>query len=181
MRTPDAIKKLENLDALLDRYIYTRDDLRIAFPDEADKTLEKTIEKLVKEQILSRPARGVYLFELSRNKNNGYLLEAIARTLRQNEQSYVSLESALSEYGVISQIPISHLTVMTTGRAGKVETPYGVIEFTHTKRGFMDIVERCQDIPGRPLPLATKEAAYADLKRVGRNLNMVDTDMLEDE
>ncbi len=41
------------------------------------------------------------------------------------------LESALSEYGVISQIPIDRLTIMTTGRKGHYKTPYGTIEFTH--------------------------------------------------
>ncbi len=36
------------------------------------------------------------------------------------EYNYVSLESMLSEYGLISQIPIDRLTVMTTGRNVKM-------------------------------------------------------------
>lgn len=42
-------------------------------------------------------------------------LELVAR----GEYNYISLESALSEYGIISQIPIDRLTIMTTGRKGE--------------------------------------------------------------
>ena len=56
--------------------------------------------------------------------------------MRRGEYSYISLETMLSEYGAISQVPIDRLTVMTTGRKGEYETPFGVIEFTHTKRKY---------------------------------------------
>jgi hypothetical protein len=80
----------------------------------------------------------------------------------------------LSEYGAISQIPINRMTVMTTGKSGVVDTPYGVIEFTHTKRGVADILNRTAQSKGRPLRIATQEAAIRDLLRVGRNANMID-------
>ena len=92
-----------------------------------------------------------------------------------------SLESILSEYGVISQIPVNRMTVMTTGASGLVETPYGVIEFTHTKRGAAEIVKHTLLSKGRPLRIATKRAAVRDLLRVGRNANMMDRSELDDE
>jgi hypothetical protein len=79
----------------------------------------------------------------------------------------------LSEYGEISQIPIDRLTVMTTGRRGTYKTPYGVIEFTHTKRPVSDILSHVKQVEGRPLRIADREAAWRDLKRVGRNVRMV--------
>lgn len=79
----------------------------------------------------------------------------------------------LSEYGDISQIPISVLTVMTTGARGVYKTKYGTIEFTHTQRSFDEIAKRTQFVPGRPLRIATREAARKDLLRVGRNVNML--------
>ena len=99
---------------------------------------------------------------------------------RPGHLSYVSLESILSEYGVISQIPISRLTVMTMGASGLVATPYGAIEFTHTKRGVAEILKRTLADKGRPLRIATKRAAVRDLLRVGRNANMVNPSELED-
>ncbi len=79
----------------------------------------------------------------------------------------------LSEYGAISQVPIDRLTVMTTGRRGTYTTPYGTIEFTHTSRGLPDILVGSREV-GRPLRLATPQTAWRDLKRVGRNIHIMD-------
>ena len=71
--------------------------------------------------------------------------------------------------------------VMTTGASGLVETPYGTLEFTHTKRGMAEIIARTLVAKGRPLRVATKQAAIRDLVRVGRNTNMMDPDEMGDE
>ena len=102
------------------------------------------------------------------------------KALRPGKLSYVSLESMLSEHGVISQIPLSRLTVMTTGAGGVHKTPFGTIEFTHTKRSVPDILERTVFIKGRPLRIAKKRAAVTDLLRVGRNTDMIDYEELDE-
>nr|WP_260338295.1 DUF6088 family protein [Vibrio ponticus] len=134
--------------------------------------MNETLKRLVKNQILERLARGIYLYTLSRDRFSANTLEIIAKTLRRGEYSYISLESALSEYGVISQIPVDRLTVMTTGRKGQYKTRYGVIEFTHTKKSVPDIVDSIRSV-GRPLRVATQETAIRDLKRVGRNVHLI--------
>jgi hypothetical protein len=68
---------------------------------------------------------------------------------------------------------------MTTGASGLIETPYGVIEFTHTKRSVAEIIKRTLVPKGRPLRIATQEAAVRDLLRVGRNVNMMDLSALD--
>ena len=129
---------------------------------------------------MQRAARGIYV-----NKDavsfDPYVIERIAKALRPGEYSYVSLESMLSEYGVISQIPVDRLTLMTTGREGIYKTPYGTIEMTHTKRSPDDILKSTQIIEKRPLRVATKKTALRDLKRVGRNMNLIDEQELQDE
>ncbi|MCG9752071.1 DUF6088 family protein [Vibrio brasiliensis] len=134
--------------------------------------MNETLKRLVKNQILERVARGIYLYTLSKGRFSSNTLEIIAKTLRRGEYSYVSLESALSEYGVISQIPVDRLTVMTTGRKGEYKTRYGVIEFTHTKKSVPDIIDSIRSV-GRPLRVAAKETAVRDLKRVGRNVHLI--------
>nr|WP_279628055.1 DUF6088 family protein [Vibrio rhodolitus] len=134
--------------------------------------MNETLKRLVKNQILERVARGIYLYTLSKDRFSANTLEIIAKTLRRGEYSYVSLESALSEYGVISQIPVDRLTVMTTGRKGEYKTRYGVIEFTHTKKSVPDIVDSIRRV-SRPLRVATEETAIRDLKRVGRNVHLI--------
>jgi hypothetical protein len=118
----------------------------------------------------------VYVYSLAQSKGSD-TLEKIAKSIRRGEYNYVSLESALADFSAISQIPVDRLTVMTTGRSAEYKTPFGTIEFTHTKRSPIDILENTQQI-GRALRLATKQAALRDLKRVGRNTHLVNEEIL---
>ncbi|HET8801599.1 MAG TPA: hypothetical protein VFN01_10475 [Marinobacter sp.] len=171
MKQSDAIKRLAAFD-LKGRYVYSSKDMPKLFPDESERSRQATVARLVSSGILERPSKGVYVYNLSRHKGSD-TLEQVAKTLRRGEYNYISLESALSEYGVISQVPVGRITVVTTGRKGEYKTPYGVIEFTHTKRSVTDILDGIRD-RGHPLRIATKEAALRDLKRVGRNTHLID-------
>ncbi|MBI5447147.1 MAG: hypothetical protein HY939_00270 [Gammaproteobacteria bacterium] len=161
-------------------HVFTKHELAKLFPEDSPKTFTEGLNRLAKGELLQRACRGIYI-----NKEilaiDRYLIERIAKALRVGEYNYISLESMLSEYGVISQVPIDRLTIMTTGRKGNYKTPYGTIEFTHTKRGIVDILNNTRVAPNRPLRVATKEAAWRDLKRVGRNLNLVDKGELSDD
>lgn len=152
-------------------------DFGVLFPDDSPRGREAGITRLVKAGWLERVARGLYVFPTGLPRD-GFTLERLARSLRLGEDSYVSLESALSEWGAISQVPLGYLTVMTTGRKGVFRTRYGTIEFTHTQRSARDLVENTISNTTRPLRIATPEAAWRDLKRVGRNTHLVDTEEL---
>ena len=132
--------------------------------------------RLVAQGILKRAAHGVYVNALSQgplaSRN-----EEVAVRLRSGEYSYVSLESALSEFGVISQIPVGRTTMMTTGRSGEIHSIYGTLDFTHTSRSVRDILASTLVIEGRPLRFARVETALRDLRQVGRNLDLVDMDV----
>lgn len=178
MNKVEAINKLAALDRV-GVYVLTKSDLAKAFPAEKEKALEKSLQRLVRDGILQRVARGVYLNPMARSKGR-QVIEDIAAVLRRGHFSYVTRESMLSEYGVISQVPLSRITLMTTGATGLYETPYGTIEFTHTKRSPAELIQRTMTIKGRPLRIATRQAAVADLLRSGRNANMIDWEELTD-
>lgn len=173
-----AIKVLSEWDRK-GRYVYTLHDLAKLFPDDKRKTLQEGVNRLVRSDLLQRACRGVYVYSLARSIDS-FTIERITQALRRGEYNYISLESALSEYGAISQIPIDRLTVMTTGRLGTYHTPWGTIEFTHTKRAVSDIITSTQKTE-RPLRMATAHTAWRDLKRVGRNTHLVDEQALNDE
>jgi len=170
--TKDLMDILLEFDAQ-GKYIYTVSDLAMILEEESRNKLNTRLRRLVQAGILERVARGVYLFAKSRNID-GNILESIAVVLRRNEWNFLSFESALSEYGVISQIPLDRITVATTGRRGEYWTSYGVIEFTHTTMCFSDIFENTRYRDGRVLPIATKELALRQLRRSGRNTNMIE-------
>jgi len=153
------------------RVVFTVGDLAKLFHEDRRETLLAALRRLVRDGVLGRACRGVYVYLLG-GDGAPHLIEHIAVALRRGYYNYTSLESALSEYGAISQIPVDRLTVMTTGRKGVYRTPWGTIELTHTKRSTADILNSTRDV-GRPLRMATPEAAWRDLKRVGRNTHLV--------
>src|SRR3990167_9820716 len=138
-------------------YVFTKHMLAQLFATDHQKAFEEGLRRLVKNGILQRVCRGIYI-----NKNaisfDQFTIERIAQALRPAAYSYVSLESALSEYGVISQIPTERITIMTTGRSGVYHTPYGTIEMTNTKRSVEDILKNTIRVEGRPLRLASQNS-----------------------
>ncbi len=175
MKKESAIKLLSHWDTK-GRFVYTLNDLAKLFPEDKPRTLQEAVNRLVKAEILQRVGKGIYLYTYAKSKDV-HVIEHVAKAMRRGEYNYVSLESALSEYGAISQIPMDRLTVMTTGRKGEYRTPYGTIEFTHTSRKVADLLDSFKEV-GRPLRLAKLKAAWRDLKRVGRNVQLVDEDQL---
>ncbi|WP_240905052.1 type IV toxin-antitoxin system AbiEi family antitoxin [Shewanella chilikensis] len=148
MKKAEAIKKLLEYDKR-GRCVFTNSDLAKIFHQDNERALRAGIKRLQDDGLLTRMINGVYLFNLAQSKGSD-TLEQIAKTIRRGEYNYLSLESALSDYGVISQIPVDRLTVMTTGRSGEFKTPLGTIEFTHTKRNPINILENTS-LVGRPL------------------------------
>ncbi|MEX0733220.1 MAG: type IV toxin-antitoxin system AbiEi family antitoxin domain-containing protein [Steroidobacteraceae bacterium] len=155
------------------RHVFTRQQLARLFPGDSPKTFAAGLNRLVRAGLLVRACRGVYVNPHAHSLDSR-VIERIAQALRPGAYSYVSLESLLSETGAISQILLDRLTVMTTGRKGVYRTPYGVIEFTHTKRPASEVLTRIRRVEGRPLRVASPSVAWRDLKRVGRNVQLVD-------
>lgn len=150
----------------------------MVFAEDSEDAFNAGIRGLVSKGVLIRAAQGAYVYPHT-GFDRDRVLEQVAATLRRGEHVYVSLESALSRYGIISQIPIDRLTLMTKGRSGEFQTPWGVIEFTHTDRSPLDILEATRPTDG-PLRFAKAATALRDLRRVGRNTHLIQDEDLED-
>jgi hypothetical protein len=136
--------------------------------------LKLRMKRLADQGVLIRAARGVYVNPQARSLPAD-IRRGLIRFLRPREISYVSLESKLSEAGAISQIATA-LTCMTTGSSGAFETPWGIIEFTHTNRDIdfeKDVYRRDDDSLE-----ATVTRAARDLRRIGRNVDLIDPETL---
>ncbi len=138
--------------------------------------LRLMMKRLSDQGVLIRAARGIYVNPHARSRPSD-TRRALLRFLRPREITYVSLESELSEAGVISQITTA-LTCMTTGAAGRFETPWGAVELTHTDRK----IEVGSDVfvQDDGTLEATIRTAVRDLRRVGRNLDLIDEEVLAD-
>jgi hypothetical protein len=136
--------------------------------------LKLMMKRLSDQGVLVRAARGVYVNPRARSLPSD-VRRGLLRFLRPREITYVSLESKLSEAGAISQIATA-LTCMTTGSPGRFETPWGVVELTHTERKIdvgTDVV-----VQDDGTLEATIRTAVRDLRRVGRNLDLIDQETL---
>lgn len=170
--------RLEKLNAVLSaqdrqgRWLFSAGQLRRLSGD-SKKAFEAAVGRHCRRGLLERVAHGLYANPHARSAPANRL-EAVARHLRPMDYCYVSLESRLSELGQISQIP-GVLTVMTSGRSQRRETAYGTIEFTHTERDVPSLIESGQVYfdEERGIHVATADRARGDLKRVGRNLDLL--------
>lgn len=136
--------------------------------------LKLMMKRLADQGVLIRAARGVYVNPHARSMPND-VRGGLIRFLRPREITYVGLESKLSETGAISQVTTA-LTCMTTGSPGRFDTPWGAIEFTHTNRH----VALGTDVHTREDGVleATVERSARDLRRVGRNVDLIDAETL---
>ena len=56
------------------RYVFSRHDMRRLFPNESEKSLEKSLARMVEHGLLQRTARGVYLNPYA-GSQDGYAIE----------------------------------------------------------------------------------------------------------
>lgn len=170
MKLSETLKRLNDLDGQ-GVTLFTKHDLGVMFQEHGE-TLSSTIKRLAICGVLIRVANGIYVN--SRAKQGDDIIYKVAALLRPGEVNYLSNESVLCNLSIISQQMLDRITVMTTGRSGTFKTPFGVIEFTHTKRDPLMLLQETGKPEGMPIRVANKEVAVRDLKRIGRNVNMID-------
>lgn len=173
MRRRVLIEKLDEADRR-GVWAFTPATFGALLGNPAPDYLKLMMKRLADQGVLARAARGVYVNPRARSMPSDARTELI-RFLRPREISYVSLKSKLSEAGAISQVP-TVLSCMTTGSPGRFDTPWGAIEFTHTDRDIALGTEVHMRDDG--LLEATVERSARDLRRVGRNVGLIDPETL---
>lgn len=159
--------------------IFTTHDIALAISESVDTNLRKRLSKATTAGWLLKVTRDMYVLPHNEPTKPG-VLEYIASRFHWDKFIYVSLESELSRQGIISQIPFGYLTVMTTGRSSKLETRYGTIEFTHTRRKKALTEHDLYYDPNTRIFRARAARAISDLKRVGRNTDMINEEVVDD-
>ena len=177
MKSLELFKRLKQLELQTQTALFSYNQAKVLFADENEKTMYTALCRHTNNGVIERICKGVWLNPLSRFANNDSRLEELALLLRPNHYNYVSMETVLSQASIISQQMFGYLTVMTTGSSKTIKATFGTLEFTHTKRDLIELSRH--SIPdGHKLPWANIDTAYRDLKRSGRNLGMVNMDML---
>jgi predicted transcriptional regulator of viral defense system len=168
------LKKLAlTLDSLASREhsLFAPSDLEAVF-GEYDH-LPVLLSRAVKVGLLKRVCRGIYLYPKA-GYDTGDLLFHAAGRLRADEFNYISLETALSDAGLISQIPMNWITLMSSGRSHTVDCgEFGHIEFIHTKQRPEEVAGELTYDPARRLWRATEKQALRDMRMTRRSMDLV--------
>jgi predicted transcriptional regulator of viral defense system len=165
------------LASLADREhcVFSSSDLAAAVPDCGQ--LAVLLSRATKSGLLKRVCRGVYWCPVPDYPREHLLYHAAAR-LRAGEFNYISLETVLSDAGVISQVPINWITLMTSGRSHVVNCrDYGRIEFVHTAQRPNEVADELSWDREKHLWRASVKQALRDMRKTRRTSQ----DLLDEE
>jgi hypothetical protein len=113
--------------------------------------------------------------------SDGLLLFHTAALLRAEAFNYISLETALSDAGVISQVPMQWITIMSSGCSAIISCgQFGTIEFVHTNQKPTDIMNELSYDARCGLWRASVALAIRDMKATRRNTDLIDWDMVHE-
>jgi len=154
--------------------MFTASGLRSAMPHLKDGAWKTLLSRAEAGGLLTRVCRGIYLYKEATYPADLVLCHAAA-LLRAGAFNYLSLESVLSTAGLISQVPINLLTLMSSGCSNRIDCGrWGAIEFVHTNKTPDSLRGQLSWDAQSRLWTASVSQALADLKSTRRNLDLVD-------
>ncbi len=163
-----------------EHYLFSLHDLSAILPELKLSAFKALLGRAVNKGLLVRVCRGLYLYP-EVDYSTGRLLYHVAARLRAREFNYISLESVLSDAGVISQIPMNWITLMSSGRSYIVDCGnFGHIEYIHTRKSIdrleplVSYDEKCH------LWRASVALAIQDMTDTRRNMDLVDWEVVDE-
>lgn len=160
-----------------EHYLFSSQDLRALFPDLSNSAFKTLLSRSVHSGYLNRVCRSVYIYKRVIDAH-GLILFHTAALLRSNDFNYISLETALSDAGVISQIPMNWISIMSSGRSNIVSCgEFGTIEFVNTNQRPDRIMDQLSYDSSYRLWRASVPLALRDMKATHRNCDLIDWDI----
>lgn len=174
MQTIRYLRDWLDQNANSEHYLFSSKDFRALFPNLSVSALKTLLSRAVTSGYLERVCRGLYLYTKAM-PSHGLLLSHAAARLRANEFNYISLETALCDIGIISQIPMNWITIMSSGRSNIISCgKYGTIEFVHSEKKPRDVMDQLTYDASCKLWRASADLALRDMKRTRRNIDLID-------
>jgi hypothetical protein len=164
--------------------VFAAQDLRALLPDLSDAAFKTLLSRAAERQQvgerLQRVCRGVYVYG-SAAERSGLLLFHVAAVLRANAFNYISLETALSAQGLISQVPMNWVSIMSSGRSSIVRCgAWGTLEFVNTSRQPSDLADQLHYDAACRLWRASPALALRDMRATRRSMDLVDASVLKE-
>jgi predicted transcriptional regulator of viral defense system len=166
------IRDLRTLTGREDR-LFALSDLRALLPGHDEGAFKSVVTRLERRGDLVRVCRGIYMLPDSTLRGSALLGRTAAR-LRAHHFNYLSLETVLSSTGLISQVPLSRITVMSSGRTSTISCgDHGEIEFVHTSKTAVEVAPELSYDPHHCLWRASVQLALRDMRDTRRDTGLV--------
>lgn len=160
--------------------LLTTSDIHGVVPKISDGALRVMLTRAASSGVIERVCRGLYWYGRP-EQDDGLLLYHAAARLRADAFNYVSLESGLSDAGVISQVLPNWVTVMSTGRSATISCgARGHIEFVHTHKRPTDVIDELTYDSRCGMWRASVPLALRDMKAARRTLELVDWSLVNE-
>jgi len=154
--------------------LFTPADLRSVVPQLSDAAFNTLLSRAVSSGHLQRICRGLYRYD-TYPSSLPFSLSQAATKLRPMDLNYLSLETVLSDSGVISQIPMNRIMVMSSGRSSIFDCHHwGSIEFVHTQQKPSSLVEHLHYDTQNNMWRASVKQALRDMKATHRSTDLID-------
>lgn len=177
MTQKDLLKMLDYFDSL-SMWSFSLGHIKMYFKDNDEKSIRVMLNRHCKNGIITQCVRGIYVNP--RGKKPLFYLEALASTIRDNATFYLSLETLLSELGLISQMP-NRMTFVSKGRSQTFFTPYGIIEFVHSSRSAQGFLNNCFFDKDRNIYIASQQQAISDIYRHNRSVDLYEEQLRKEQ
>jgi hypothetical protein len=171
-----AVLLMNGIASLANRQncLFSPHDLRSLLPLSSNAAFKTLLTRLVAQGSLTRICRGLYVYEKAK-PDSGLMLFHAAAKLRDSEFNYISLETALSAAGVISQQPMQWVSIMTSGRSSIVQCDrWGTIEFVHTCQTPSQVAPELHFDVACRLWRANVKQALRDMRATRRSMDLID-------
>lgn len=161
-------------------YLFSVSDFYAVFPELSYEALRNLLSRAVHNGLLERVCNGIYL-----NPGLDYPVDLVlyhtASKFRIEYFNYLSLETVLSDSGIISQIPMNWISLLSSGRSYTVRcSRFGTIEYIHTKKRPEDLVGRIGYDSRLNLWRAHVELALQDMRYTNRPMDLVDWSLIDE-
>lgn len=178
-----SIAKLRQiLERLADRdhYLFATGDFAPAFPELSRSALNALLSRANRNGLVERVTKGIYIYPRA-DYHRGFELFHAAARLRADALTYISLETALSDAGIVSQLPVGWITIMSTGRSHVVSCGrFGTIELVHTERAASDLAGELSYDRRCRLWRASVSLAIRDMRLTRRPLDLIDWSLVNE-
>ncbi|MBQ1591291.1 MAG: hypothetical protein II077_04540 [Treponema sp.] len=173
MQPISLLKNVLENNADKTHFLFNVQDFYPLFPDFTEENLRMLLSRATKNKILERICKGIYLYPKS-GYDSSIVLFKVAAKLRADYLNYVSLESVLSESGAVSQQLLGWITVMTTGRSGKISCGrFGTVELIHTAKPAEKVMPLLRLDARTGMWWANEKLALQDMKVAKRNSDLI--------